>query len=159
MKSCDLVALLGDCLSLLRRSEQVGPDHVIELQAPESLTTLGDENLLRQVFWNLSLNAVQAMPGGGTLEIRTSSGNGHVQILFSDSGCGIPELLMPLVQEPWVTTKPQAAGIGLSLVRRVVRAHGGSIAIENRPAGGVRLKVHLPAGRFVDHGGGENPNH
>jgi len=88
---CDLPVLLGDCIDLLQRSDLMKQDHEIVLDFPESLPLLGEEPLLRQMFWNLSRNAIEAMPDGGSLVVSAASHQGKVVLTFSDTGIGMSE--------------------------------------------------------------------
>jgi len=144
LKPCDLVSLLRDCLSLLRRSEQVRPDHTIQLEAPNRVMTLGDENLLRQVFWNLSLNAVQAMPEGGRLEIEVERRGPSVLLRWRDQGVGMDEAARQVAFEPFVSSHRGGTGLGLAVVFTAVEEHGGSVDIDSSPGNGTTVSVMLP---------------
>lgn len=103
---------------------------------------LGDKNQLKQVFLNLILNAVQAMPFGGELKISTVSSEAttiHVQ----DTGCGIPESDVQKIFDPFFTSKEKGSGLGLAIVKNIIQAHTGKIAVESRPGSGSRFIVTL----------------
>ncbi len=103
---------------------------------------------LELALLNLVTNALDAMPQGGTLRIRGAAREGGVRLEVSDSGPGIPADLLPHLFEPWVTTKPvgHGTGLGLGLVREVVRAHGGEIHAANQSGGGALFTIDLPRG-------------
>ncbi|WP_434391564.1 ATP-binding protein [Melittangium boletus] len=105
-----------------------------------------DARMMRQVFLNLALNAVQAMPQGGTLRIhaRRCQGPPGATVEFTDTGPGVPPSLHERLFEPFFTTKATGTGLGLAIVRRTLRAHGGNISIESPPAGGATFRVQLP---------------
>ena len=86
------------------------------------------------------------MPDGGTLTLRGSATAGGVRLEVEDTGDGIPADLLPHLFEPWVTTKPvgQGTGLGLGIVREVVRDHGGEVSAANRPGGGAVFTLDLP---------------
>jgi len=144
MESCDLAPLLKDCVELLGSSDETRPSHHIVLDIPEHLTLEGDEDLLRQVLWNLSLNALQAMPEGGTLAIAARSSGSSATLTWSDTGCGMPEEIRTRAFEPFVTTHQSGTGLGLAIAYAVVDEHGGSIDIESVSGRGTTVSVTLP---------------
>jgi two-component system, NtrC family, sensor histidine kinase HydH len=105
---------------------------------------MADFDMLYQAFLNLLINAVQAMQNGGTIYIKISSTWDVVTILIDDEGEGIPDTLTEKIWDPFFTTKEKGTGLGLVIVKNIIKAHGGSIELENRSAGGVRAKVNLP---------------
>jgi signal transduction histidine kinase len=101
---------------------------------------------LNQVWTNLIDNAIQAMPEGGTLTVRTRRDDDHVVVEIGDTGVGIPENLHTKIFEPFFTTKPvgQGTGLGLDICYRVVtQRHGGDLRVVSRP-GDTRFVVRLP---------------
>jgi two-component system sensor histidine kinase PilS (NtrC family) len=142
---CDLSQLLKDCLALMRRSDEIGPDHELVLEAPEKLVVLGEEHLLRQIFWNLSRNAVQAMPDGGLLKISAERNDNSTVIHWRDTGVGMSEDVRHRAFEPFVTTQTNGTGLGLAVVYSAVREHGGSVDIVSTPGRGTTVTVELPA--------------
>ncbi len=105
---------------------------------------MADFDMLYQAFLNLLINAIQAMQNGGTIFIKISSTGNAVTILIEDEGEGIPDNLTAKIWDPFFTTKEKGTGLGLVIVKNIIEAHGGSIELENRSAGGVRAKVKLP---------------
>lgn len=108
---------------------------------------LVDEDKMNQVFLNLMLNAIQAMPDGGELRIRTELEKNSVLCIIEDSGEGIAEENLSRVFDPYFTTKSDGTGLGLALSAKIVEEHGGSIALESRLNRGTRVTVRLPANR------------
>lgn len=108
--------------------------------------TLADPTQLQQVFLNLFLNALHAMPRGGELGVRTClEGDGKtIRIEVSDTGSGIREDLINKVFQPFFTTKPKGTGLGLAISRQMIEQHDGAIAVSNRPGGGVLFTILLP---------------
>ncbi|MFY0563183.1 ATP-binding protein [Archangium lansingense] len=105
-----------------------------------------DERMMRQAFLNLALNAVQAMPQGGTLRVtahRCSESPGAI-VEFTDTGSGIPPELRERLFKPFFTTKATGTGLGLAIVQRTLDAHGGHILIESPPGGGTTFRLVLP---------------
>ena len=105
---------------------------------------MADFDMLYQAFLNLLINAIQAMQNGGTIYVKISSAGDAVTILIEDEGEGIPDNLTEKIWDPFFTTKEKGTGLGLVIVKNIIEAHGGSIELENRSAGGVRAKVKLP---------------
>ena len=117
----------------------------IERAVPTALPTLeADRDRLKQVILNLALNAIQAMPRGGALTLSAAVTDGGVALTVTDSGAGIPPELMPRVFDPYVTTKTKGLGLGLTIARRIVEAHGGSVTVESQPGRGTCFRVTLP---------------
>ncbi len=104
------------------------------------------EGAIRSICMNLMMNAVQAMPSGGTLEVSTRTDGHRVIIEIADTGPGIPDDIADRIWDPFFTTKPtgQGTGLGLSITRGQVERHGGSIRVEKRLGGGSRFIVELP---------------
>ncbi|MBI5070247.1 MAG: response regulator [Deltaproteobacteria bacterium] len=107
----------------------------------------GDEERLRQVFMNLALNALDALPRGGTLRVscQLSGEEGReVAVYVDDTGPGVPQTVRDRIFEPFFTTKAQGSGLGLSIVHAIVAQHAGNISVEDAPGGGARFAVVLP---------------
>jgi PAS domain S-box-containing protein len=120
--------------------------------ADDAPMIFADRQKLRQVFLNLLVNSVDAMPQGGkmTLRIETtnlSNGKPAVKLEFADTGAGIPPEHLATVMEPFFTTKEEGkgTGLGLAICRRIVNEHGGSITIDSAPSEGTTVRLTLPA--------------
>ncbi|RPJ31069.1 MAG: GHKL domain-containing protein [Verrucomicrobiaceae bacterium] len=99
----------------------------------------------QQVFYNLLRNAYQALPAtGGHITIRSRANDFEYVISIEDNGIGISPEHMGAIFEPYRTTKSSGSGLGLLIVRRIIREHGGEIAIESREGQGTRVIIHLP---------------
>ncbi len=144
---CDVSAILRDCMDLLGRSDEHHENHRLRLRVPDRLVLDGEEQLLRQIFWNLSRNALQAMPDGGELEISGERRNGQVVLRWRDTGVGMTEEVRRQAFEPFVTTQPGGSGLGLAVVYAAVADHGGTIAIDSVPGSGTTVTVELPGAR------------
>ena len=103
-----------------------------------------DRNQLKQAFYNIIKNAFQAMKSAGILRIRTDMNDEFVFISFADTGGGISPDHMGNVFQPYYTTKAQGSGLGLMIVRRIVRAHGGEIDLVSTEGVGLTLTIRLP---------------
>ncbi len=106
-----------------------------------------DRDHVKQVLLNLMLNAVQAMTSGGTLTLEAEAARDAVTLTVADTGPGIAPDVLPRVFDPYFTTKPGGLGLGLTIARRIVEAHGGALAVESEPGRGSRFRVTLPRGR------------
>ena len=106
-----------------------------------------DEAQIGQVLINIILNAVQVMPAGGQVTVRTRREDpGHVAVEVADTGPGIPPDVLPRIFKPFFTTKHKGSGLGLAICDRIVRDHGGSIEVANGEGRGATFCVRLPVG-------------
>ncbi len=141
----DIAASLSETLDLLANSPELRPDHRIERQiAPQSFTLAGDTDQIRQVFWNLARNAVQAMPLGGVLRVSTEVAPDTYRICFTDSGRGMSEIDQRRLFQPFRTNFPSGTGLGMAISYRIVQEHGGRIDVASRPGTGTMITVSLP---------------
>ena len=143
----DVCELLHDTFTLMRHSPEIGPDHILEEELPgEPLLAQVDAEQLRQVFWNLSRNAFQAMSKGGTLRASVKrNSHGRMQITFSDSGRGMSPEQVERLFEPFSSTTG-GSGLGLSIVYQIIRDHGGTINVRSREGQGTSISIELPRG-------------
>lgn len=107
-------------------------------------TTPIDAAQLQQVLVNLIKNAIQAMTRGGTLTLQTGEGGDDIWVSVADTGGGIPQERMNQIFEPFFTTKKKGSGLGLMIVQRIVRAHGGRIELESHVGRGTTFRIWLP---------------
>jgi signal transduction histidine kinase len=112
--------------------------------APDLPPVRLDRALFRQVLLNLAINAQQAMPKGGLLELQSRWRDGRVELDLIDNGSGMDESTVSRIFDVFFSTKPTGSGLGLPTVRRIVAAHGGRIAVESAPARGTRFTISLP---------------
>ncbi|MFH1464372.1 MAG: cache domain-containing protein [Pseudomonadota bacterium] len=142
----DLNQLVQETIRLLR-TQKVFRGLRIELRLDPDLPSLhADPNQLKQVLLNLTLNACEAMSGGGVLAVETRVAGGHAELSVQDTGCGIPAENMDKLFDPFFTTKPvgKGTGLGLSVTYGIVQAHGGLIKVLSRPGEGSTFTVELP---------------
>jgi two-component system sensor histidine kinase PilS (NtrC family) len=143
----DVAASLSETLDLLANSPEL-KNHQIEREIdPPSFFLVGDADQIRQVFWNIVRNAVQAMPAGGTLTVRTRSDGDAYRILFSDSGRGMSQAELGRLFQPFRTSFPSGTGLGMAISYRIVQAHGGSIEVDSREGAGTTISIVLPTPR------------
>ncbi len=155
----DIEQLLGETVELVRRRAE--RNHIrLDFPAGERpISVVADATQVRQVVLNLLLNALDAVPPGGTVHLESdvegkppaaSHGrwkrrrNGWAAVRVSDNGTGLPEKLAERVFEPFVSTKESGTGLGLSICKRILEAHGGEITAANAPEGGAVFTVRLP---------------
>jgi signal transduction histidine kinase len=111
---------------------------------PGTEVVSADPQQIEQVLLNLIHNALQAMARGGTLTVTTEARDAHVRITFEDTGEGIPEAAMAKIFQPFFTTKHRGSGLGLSIVRKIAEAHGGTVEVRSRPGEGTAATVVIP---------------
>ncbi len=140
----DVDAVVREAVALVkidRRAARVAIHDQLRGCAP--VRAIRDE--LLQVVLNLLFNAVEAMPGGGTIQAATFANNGSVCIAVKDSGPGIETAVRTRLFEPFFTTKQNGTGLGLSICRSLVHANGGTIEVESEPGSGAQFTIVLPA--------------
>lgn len=141
----DIAASLSETLDLLANSPELRSDHHIERRiSPASFIVSGDADQIRQVFWNLARNAVQAMPHGGALRVSTEATADTYRIRFSDSGRGMAEADQRRLFQPFRTNFPSGTGLGMAISYRIVQEHGGQIDVASWPGMGTTITVSLP---------------
>ncbi len=116
-----------------------------ELFLKEGLPEIdGDAELLHRAFQNVVLNAVDAMPAGGTLTLRTSDLDGKIRVEIADTGNGLTSEESARLFTPYYTTKPQGTGLGLAIVQSVVSDHHGTVSISSEEGRGTTIRIDLP---------------
>jgi len=140
----DLLALLAEVLALQQQElENLGIRVEVEVvQAPPPV--LGDRNQIKQVFFNLLKNAMEAMERGGRLRIAARADDAWVHLAFADNGVGIAQADLPRVFQPYFSTKRGGHGLGMMIVQRILRAHGGQIALESTVGKGTTVTLQFP---------------
>jgi len=120
-------------------------DIVVETELRSDLPLLQlDRDQMKQAFYNVIKNSFEAMRRRGILRIRTDMDESHVRVSFIDTGGGMSAETLSHVFEPYYTTKESGTGLGLLIVRRIVREHGGELAIESTEGKGLALSIRLP---------------
>ena len=120
--------------------------HGLVIPEPEPRLLL-DPKLMHQAFVHLIRNSIEAMPDGGNLEITVTPPAGDmIEVIFEDTGPGIADAHLALATDPFFTTKTFGTGMGLTLVKRIIKDHQGSFLIERRSSGGTRFILRLPTG-------------
>jgi two-component system sensor histidine kinase AtoS len=99
---------------------------------------------IKQVFLNILLNALQATPARGAIEVRLYAGNGCITTEICDQGEGIPAEVRAQLFTPFFTTKPKGVGLGLSISQRIIEGHRGAIRVASQPGSGTTVRIELP---------------
>ena len=149
----DVNRVVEETLSLVSHPLKTSQIQVVRHLGETLPAVRGSANKLQQVFLNLFLNARDAMPGGGLLEVRTGTHNGSVEIEVVDTGAGIPREHIHRIFDPFFTTKPtgRGTGLGLSVSYGIIKEHSGKIDVRSTPGKGTSFHVEFPAVRKSVH--------
>jgi PAS domain S-box-containing protein len=146
----DIHKVIEETISLVGQQFSLKDIKIIRQFSPDLEKIVADNDQIKQVFINLLINAVEAMPGGGMITISTQlyeprSEEKYLNITFADTGCGISEESMQKVFEPFFSTKTKtlSTGLGLSITRGIIEKHGGNIEIESETGKGTKVVVSL----------------
>jgi two-component system sensor histidine kinase PilS (NtrC family) len=141
----DVGELLHRTFTLLRNSHEIRERQIIKEDVPSTPVLIdADSEQLQQVFWNLARNALQSMPGGGTLRaVVEKNSNNRLRIAFSDTGRGMSPQQVENLFEPFSSTTG-GTGLGLSIVYQIIRDHGGTINVRSREGQGTTITIELP---------------
>ena len=145
-QECSLTNVLDKNLAFMApRLNQDG--YTVEQDFTSNLPPIwADPNLLYQSFLNILINAMQAMPGGGTIFVKAWADPESLFVSFTDEGSGISEEAIKKIWNPFFTTKERGTGLGLCVVRNIIEAHGGSVTMVNSEDKGACIRVELPIG-------------
>jgi two-component system NtrC family sensor kinase len=149
----DLNTVVDEVLSLVAHPFRTAQVQVTRNLQQELPFVLGSNNKLQQVFLNLFLNARDAMPSGGVVEIRTASFNGSVEVEIKDTGAGIPRENLNRIFDPFFTTKAsgRGTGLGLSVSYGIVKEHAGKLDVRSTPGKGTSFRLEFPVARKEVH--------
>lgn len=144
MADCDPIKPLAETLKTLDAElENLGISVAVNVDAPLP-TVYADANLLKQLYFNILHNAMEAMDAGGDITVSALADDDFVKISFADTGCGIDEEGMSKLFQPYYTTKTDGHGLGMTIIQAIVRAHGGKIDVESGPDRGTTITVSFP---------------
>jgi PAS domain S-box-containing protein len=147
----DVGSLLNDAIEITRtrwqnEARSRGLEYEVKLDAEKGNSTYGSASELREVFVNLIVNAVDAMPKGGKLSVSCRRHDGRLQLQFSDNGMGMPDDVRQKIFEPFFSTKgAHGTGLGLSVSYSIIERHAGLISVISEPGSGTRFMIDLPA--------------
>jgi len=154
--------VVRETMDLLRPELENRGLHVVEKLARGMPVARMDSAQIKQALVNIIKNAMQAMNRGGDLTVGTGATPDNVWVSVADTGCGIPEEQLSRIFAPFFTTKKKGSGLGLMIVQRIIREHGGRIDLESSQGKGTTFRVWLPlaerAPRLLGHGGEKDLN-
>lgn len=143
-KKFDLNNLLDETVELLKNACQNKTRVVLKKDHAGAAEVDADPQKMRQVFWNLGINAIEALPDGGEIIISTKDRDGFVEVAFQDFGTGIAEKDVEKIFYPFFTTKEQGTGLGLSIAYRIMEEHNGTINVKSISGIGTTFEIILP---------------
>ncbi|HTU34902.1 MAG TPA: ATP-binding protein [Candidatus Acidoferrum sp.] len=148
-RELDLNAVLEETLSLVQHPLRTVRVNVLRSFGTDLPLVLGSTTRLQQVFLNLFMNARDAMPEGGMLEVRTGARNGSVEIEVTDTGMGIPPENLNRIFDPFFTTKAsgRGTGLGLSVSYGIIKEHAGKVDVHSTPGKGTSFRLEFPVAR------------
>jgi len=149
----DLNTVVEETLSLISHPFRTARVQVMRHLQKELPPVRGSNNRLQQVFLNLFMNARDAMPSGGMLEVRTTSNNGTVEVEITDTGSGIPRESLHRIFDPFFTTKSsgRGTGLGLSVTYGIIQEHAGRIDVRSTLGQGTSFRLEFPVARKAVH--------
>jgi len=144
LSETNVAEVLAEVLKFQKR-EFADRGIAVEAETPPGFpNVMADRGQLKQVFFNITKNAMEAMQPGGRLKIRSRADDDSVYLIFGDSGMGIRQEDLVKLFQPYHTTKPGGHGLGLMIVQRIMRAHGGQVGIESREGLGTVVTLQFP---------------
>ena len=141
---CSIQGIITTAMQVVNLDSRIGSRKLIQNVSPDVQDIIADEQKLRQVVANLTLNAVDATGSGGRIEVRALAIPGGVEIRVLDNGKGMHDDLLKKIQDPFVTTRDGTLGLGLQVCLQVVEAHGGKLVFESVEGRGTLARVRLP---------------
>jgi PAS domain S-box-containing protein len=149
----DLNSVLEETLTLVQHPFKTARVNVIKNYTEQLPPVLGSMTRLQQVFLNLFMNARDAMPSGGMLEVRTGAHNGSVAVEVTDTGSGIPAENLHRIFDPFFTTKAtgRGTGLGLSVSYGIIKEHAGKVDVRSTPGKGTSFRLEFPVARKAVH--------
>ncbi len=143
LKNCDLKKIIEDAVFMVQDTARQGHIRVMEFYPTEEIRIKADPDMIRQVLMNIFINALQAMPSGGQMEVHLENDGANVEISVSDTGKGMPEDIRSRIFDPFFTTKAKGIGLGLSISYRLIKMHSGTITFVSGPKG-TTFRITVP---------------
>ena len=152
LRPAELNSVVNAVLKLLHAQISANKITVKVDQGDSNPTAMLDEACVRAAFLNLLLNAVEAMPTGGTLSITTATAGGMLSLVITDTGSGMSEERVKKIFEPFNSDKPSGLGLGMPYAKKIIEEHGGNITVESKLGEGTRVSINLPAEKNESEG-------
>lgn len=143
-KECHINEVIETSINLIQYDKKAKNISIIRELSPSLPNVIADGNQLSQVFVNLTLNAIDAMPEGGTLTVRSMSRGNDIIIQFEDTGIGIPHEELPKIFDPFYTTKEKGTGLGLAVSYNIIKKMNGSLTVESEIGKGTVFTITIP---------------
>jgi two-component system sensor histidine kinase PilS (NtrC family) len=142
----DVREAINDTFTLLKHSPDIKENQTLEADLPENPVMISaDSSQLKQIFWNLARNAIQAMAEGGTLSVKLENlSNERIRLYFADTGCGMSPAQVEKLFEPFSDSTTGGTGLGLSIVYQIVRDHNGTINVRSIEGKGTTITLEFP---------------
>lgn len=152
LKPVALNSVVSDVLKLLHVQKSTNGIKVEFDHSDSNQTAMLDEASIRAALLNLVLNAVEAMPAGGTLSVSSSTAGEMLSLEIKDTGTGMTEDRVKKIFEPFNSDKPSGLGLGMPYAKKIIEEHGGSIGVESKPGEGTRVWISLPVEKQQSEG-------
>jgi signal transduction histidine kinase len=144
LRDVDLAEVVGEIVHLLEPEAESGGVRIGYARPSTAVVVNGDPDLLRQAVVNIAVNAIEAMPDGGSLTFELTRSSDTCNLAITDTGPGIPAEHRERIFQLYYTTKPHGSGIGLAMTFRAVQLHGGTIDIDSEAGRGATFRLTLP---------------
>lgn len=144
MKECQINGLIDSSIKLIQYDKKAKDIEVVKELSPSLPNIIADGNQLSQVFVNLVLNAIDAMPDGGRLTVRSMLLDGNIVVQVEDTGIGIPREELPKIFDPFYTTKEKGTGLGLAVSYNIIKKMNGTLTAESEAGKGTTFTITLP---------------
>lgn len=140
----DMNTLVYDLVTFLEGELRRTGVEIRTAPSPAAPVCRADAGLIKQALLNVMLNAIEAMPGGGSIEIATSREDGFARVTVRDTGVGIPPENLPRIFDAYFSRKQGGTGLGLAITKRIIEDHDGRITVESAPGKGATVTIELP---------------
>jgi signal transduction histidine kinase len=149
IKECNINEIVETTINLIQYDKRAKNINIVKELSPSLPLITIDGNRLSQVFVNLTLNAIDAMPDGGTLTIKTFQDKNDIVIVFQDTGVGIPKADISKIFDPFFTTKEKGTGLGLAVSYDIIKKMNGSLTVDSEIGKGTTFIIKLPSTRIA----------
>lgn len=143
-KECHINEVIETSINLIQYDKKAKNISIVKELSPSLPEVIADVNQLSQVFVNLTLNAIDAMPDGGTLTVRSMLRENDITIEFEDTGTGVPREELPKIFDPFYTTKEKGTGLGLAVSYNIIKKMNGTLTVESELGKGTTFTITIP---------------